>query len=144
MVVFFLSFSRFSPSSSSFSSLSSVSFFPPIPAPFSFPLNSFLAFTHNLNSLSHAQEVFFAGFGLNFCWEEGGKERHAAAAGKLWEEEGSPSLSLCIYTSYKLRWGVWGWVRGVLVRVLVCLKLVLPLPLGSLRQLDCFPNFQLG
>jgi hypothetical protein len=54
------------------------------------------------------------------------------------------SLSPCIYTSYKLRWGFWGWVRGVLVRVLVCLKPVLPLPLGSLRQPDCFPNFQLG
>jgi len=45
---------------------------------------------------------------------QGGKERHAAAAGRLWEKKGSPSLSPCIYTSHKLRWGVWGWVRGVL------------------------------
>ena len=33
------------------------------------------------------QNEFFAGFGLNFHWEEGGKERHgaehAAAAGRL-------------------------------------------------------------
>jgi hypothetical protein len=49
------------------------------------------------------------------------------------------SLSLCIYTSHKLRWGVWGWVRGVLVRVLVCLKSVLPLPPSSLRQSNLFP-----
>jgi hypothetical protein len=70
---------------------------------------------------------------LIFHWEEGGKERHAAAADRLWEEEGSPPLSPCIYTSHKLRWGVWGWVKGVLIRVLVCLKPVLPLPLGSLR-----------
>jgi hypothetical protein len=38
---------------------------------------------------------------LNFCWEEGGKERHAtehaAAAGKLWKEEGSPFLSLLAF-----------------------------------------------
>jgi len=31
---------------------------------------------------------------LNFRWEEGGKERYTAAAGRLWEKEGSPSLSL--------------------------------------------------
>jgi len=38
---------------------------------------------------------------LNFHWDEGGKEkhaaRHAAAAGRLWEEEGSPSLSLLAF-----------------------------------------------
>jgi len=85
---------------------------------------------------------------LNFCWEEGGKERHvvehAVAASRIWEEEGSPFLSPCIYTSHKLRWGVWGWFRCVLVRVLVYLKPILPLPFGSLRQPDFFPNFQLG
>jgi hypothetical protein len=62
------------------------------------PLSGCSAFIHDLNSLSHVQEVFFVGFGLNFCWEEGGKERHvaehaAATTGRLWEEEGSPSLS---------------------------------------------------
>jgi hypothetical protein len=50
------------------------------------------------------------------------------------------SLFLCIYTSHKLRWGVWGWVRGVLVPVWVCLKLVLPLPFSSLRQSGLFPK----
>jgi hypothetical protein len=40
--------------------------------------------------------------------------------------------------------GCSGLFRGVFVRVLVCLKPVLPFPLGSLRQPDCFPNFQLG
>ena len=138
------SFSRFPPSSSSLSSFFFCQFLPTRSSPLSLPLSGCSAFIHDLNSLSRVQEVFFVGCGLNFYWEKGGRERHAAAAGRLWEEKGLPSLSLCIYTSHKLRWGVWGWVRGVLVRVLVCLKLVLPLPLGSLRQLDCFPNFQLG
>jgi hypothetical protein len=119
--------------------------FPPTrSSPLSSPLSSCSTFIHDLNSLSRVQQVFFAGFGLNFCWEEGGRERHAAehavVASRLWEKEGSPSLSPCIYTSHKLRWGVWGWVRCVLVCVLVCLKPVLPLPLSSLGQSDLFPQ----
>jgi len=121
----------------------SVSFLPPVPA-LSFPLSSCSTFIHDLNSLSRVQKVFFVGFGLNFHWEEEGRERHpaehAVATGRLWEEERAPSLSPCIYTSHKLRWGVWGWVRGVLVRLLVCLKLVLPLPLSSLGESDLFPQ----
>ena len=69
--------------------------------PLSYPLNSCSTFIYDLNSLSHVQDVFFAGFGLNFCWEEGGKERHAAehtaASCSLWEEEGSPFLSLLAF-----------------------------------------------
>jgi hypothetical protein len=56
---------------------------PPVLAPFPFPLSSCPTFIHDLNSLSRVQEVFFAGCGLNFYWEKGGKERHAAAAGRL-------------------------------------------------------------
>jgi hypothetical protein len=117
LVVFILPLSLvFSPSSSSLGSVFLFfvfcQFLPTRSSPLSFPLSSCSTFIYDLNSLSHVQEVFFAGFGLNFRWEEGEKERHAAGhaatAGKLWEEEGSPSLSLspCIYTSHKLRWGV--------------------------------------
>jgi len=43
-------------------------------------------------------------FWFSFRWEGGREEKHAAGhaatAGRLWEEEGSPSFSPCIYTSY--------------------------------------------
>jgi hypothetical protein len=99
LVVFILPLSLvFSPSSSSLGSVFLFfvfcQFLPTRSSPLSFPLSSCSTFIYDLNSLSHVQEVFFAGFGLNFRWEEGGKERYTAAAGRLWEKEGSPSLSL--------------------------------------------------
>jgi hypothetical protein len=52
-------------------------------------------------------KVISAGFGSVFVGKEEEKRReekhaagHAAVACRLWEKEGSPSLSPCIYTSY--------------------------------------------
>jgi hypothetical protein len=91
------SFSRFPPSSSFLGSLFLFLFFflsvsSHLFQPSFLPPKQLPAFIHDLNSLSHVQDVLFASFGLNFRWEESVKERHAtehaAAADRHWEEEG--------------------------------------------------------
>jgi len=60
--------------------LSFVSFFPPVLAPFPFPLSSCSAITQGLTSLSltYVPRGTLCWFGLSFYCEEGREEKHAA------------------------------------------------------------------